>query len=370
MQVFKHKEFAGHEQVVFCNDDQTGLRAIVAIHDTTLGPALGGCRMWDYPSEEEALADVLRLSRGMTYKAAVTGLSLGGGKAVIFGDPARTKSPALFHAFGRFVESLGGRYITAEDVNISVADMELVREETRYVSGLGTGSGDPSPLTALGVYSGIRAAVQHRLKQDSLQGLTIAVQGCGKVGSHLCRLLHEDGAALVIADMDAARAGAMATETGARVVDSAGIHREAVDVFAPCALGGGLNDTTIPEIRAGIIAGAANNQLLNEAIHAAQLVERGILYAPDYVINAGGLINVYLELRGYNLRLAEEKARQIARSLEAIFQVAEKDGITTVAASNRIAEDRLQQARKPSTHLKNSMDAQDWLDDEHRKKSG
>lgn len=349
----------GHEQVVFCHDQATGLRGIIAIHDTTLGPALGGTRMWDYASDEEAVTDVLRLSRGMTYKAAAAGLSLGGGKAVIIGDAKKIKTEGLFRAFGRFVNTLGGRYITAEDVNINTADMGLVALETHYVTGLEGRSGDPSPVTAFGVFSGIRAAVKHKLNKDSVAGLRVAVQGCGAVGRYLCGYLHEAGAKLVVADIDDARAQAMADKFGAKVVDVKTIHTADVDVFAPCALGAGLNDETIPTIKAAIVAGGANNQLKVEDKHGAMVREKGILYAPDYVINAGGLINVFQELKGYNAEAAKKQAAGIYDTLRAIFTEADNERIPTNKASDRIVERRLASVRA-AVPLRNTLDNQTW----------
>ena len=349
----------GHEQVVFCHDQATGLKAIIAIHDTTLGPALGGTRMWDYVSDEEALTDVLRLSRGMTYKAAAAGLALGGGKAVIIGDAKKIKSEGLFRAFGRFVGTLGGRYITAEDVNINTADMGLVSLETRYVTGLEGRSGDPSPVTAYGVFSGIRAAVKHKLNKDSVAGLKVAVQGCGAVGRYLCGYLHEAGAKLVVADIDDVKVHAMVDLYGAKVESVKAIHAAAVDVFAPCALGAGLNDDTIPTIKATIVAGGANNQLKVEDRHGNMVREKGILYAPDYVINAGGLINVFQELKGYDADAAKRKATGIYDSLLAIFSEADKERIPTQKASDRLVERRLKSARA-AVPLRNTLENQTW----------
>ncbi len=341
MSAFELMTAMGHEQVVFCHDPQTDLKAIIAIHNTNLGPALGGCRMWAYHTEEEALRDVLRLSRGMTYKAAVANLKLGGGKAVIIGDPKKIKSEALFRSFGKFVDSLGGKYITAEDVNIRVADMEHVAKETKHVTGLSSkpgGSGDPSPVTALGVFHGVRAAVKHKLKTDDLKDVRVMVLGVGAVGSYLCGYLHEKGAKLTVADLDSEKVQEMVTKYGAKVVDPATAHMADVDVFSPCALGAGLNDTTIPQIKATIVAGGANNQLLDEKTHGKLLMDRGILYAPDYVINAGGLINVYQEIQGYNRDAALKKASEIYDTLLKIFIESDARKIPTHQASNLIAE--------------------------------
>jgi len=363
MAIFERLNTMGHEQVVFCQDAATGLKAIIAIHDTTLGPALGGCRMWNYASDEEALEDVLRLSRGMTYKAAVSGLSLGGGKSVIIGDPMKLKNEAFFRTFGRFINSLGGRYITAEDVNIRVKDMEQVALETPYVTGITSrqgGSGDPSPVTAWGVFHGIRASVKHQLGKDSLRDLTVAVQGCGAVGSFLVEYLVKEGAKVFVSDIDNSRVRKLVDRLGVEAVDNAAAHTLPVDVFAPCALGGILNDKLIPELKTKIVAGAANNQLLDEVSHGAMLKERNILYAPDYVINAGGLINVYQELQGYDRAAATDRAAGIYDTLIDIFQEADETGITTIQASNRVAEKRIKgvQAMKD---LRNSFDNQRWI---------
>ena len=362
MGVFDQAATMGHEQVLFCNDKITGLRAIIAIHDTTLGPALGGLRMWNYESEEAALFDVLRLSRGMTYKASISDLNLGGGKVVIIGDPRTMKSEALFKTFGRFVNSLGGRYITAEDVNIRVGDIETVATETRYVSGTASrrnGSGDPSPLTALGVYHGIRAAVLHKLGKQKLENVRVAVQGCGAVGSHLAELLVSDGAKVFVSDIDEAKLRSVRDRLMVEVIDHEKIHAFEVDVFAPCALGGGLNDKTIPEVRAKIVAGGANNQLLDEARHVKALKQRSILYCPDYVINAGGLMNVYQELRGYDASVVREKVGGIFDKLALIFRAAEARDIPTLEAANQMAEDRIEAVRRVSG-LRNTADSQYW----------
>lgn len=337
----------GHEQVVFCQDATLGLKAIIAIHSTALGPSLGGVRMWPYRSEEEALKDVLRLSRGMTYKAAVAGLNLGGGKAVIFGDPARDKSEALFRAFGRQVESLGGRYITAEDVGTKVRDMAFIRMETRHVVGLSTelgGSGDPSPVTALGVFSGIQACLDAELGNDSLRGRSVAIQGLGNVGYHLARYLHQAGASLYLNDLDPERARLAQKEFGGHLVSTEELFELDVDVLSPCALGGILNDRTIPRLKARIVAGAANNQLEDEERDGRGLHARGILYAPDYVINAGGLINVYSELHHYPRERSLHEARSIRDVVSQVIQISRAERITPAEASAHLAEKRLAMA--------------------------
>jgi leucine dehydrogenase len=325
-----------HEQVVYYRHPASGLREIIAIHNTALGPALGGVRLWPYGSEDEALTDVLRLSRGMTYKSAVAGLSLGGGKAVIIGEPT-VKSEALFRNFGRFVDSLEGRYIAAEDVGTAVEDMDIIARETRYVSGRRGQSGDPSPATAFGVFQGLRAAVRRRLGRSDLVGVKVAVQGLGHVGQALCALLAEAGARLVVADVNFLRVQRAMQRFGAAAVAPSLIHAADVDVFAPCALGGGLNDRTIPALNAKVVAGAANNQL-GEARHGALLAERGILYAPDYVINAGGIINISYERGGYDRARAYAHIARIAGTLDAIFARADSEKAPTSVIADRMAE--------------------------------
>jgi leucine dehydrogenase len=348
LDVFDQIHEAHHEQVVFCHDEKSGLDSIIAIHDTTLGPALGGTRMWPYRSADEALTDVLRLSEGMTYKAAVADLELGGGKAVIIGDSKRDKTPELLRAHGRFVDTLGGRYITAEDVGIGVEDMEYVYEETKYVTGIRStphGSGDPSPVTAYGVYHGIKASCRKKLGTDDLKGIRVAVQGAGHVGYHLCENLAGEGAVLTICDIDDERVRKVVDDFGAGPVESDAIYDVECDVFAPCALGAIINDGTLRRLRCSIVAGAANNQL-EENRHGDALDAKGILYAPDYVINAGGLINVYGELVGYGIETAKEKARGIYGTLLSIYDIAEEDGIPTYRAADRLARERIRKARE------------------------
>ncbi len=362
MKLFDSASSMGHEQVVYCHDAATGLKAIIAIHDTTLGPALGGCRFWNYETEEQALFDVLRLSRGMTYKAAVAGLNLGGGKAVIIGDPKKLKSEALFRTFGRFVNSLSGRYISAEDVNINVADVDYMSLETKYVTGVSSqfGSGDPSPVTALGVYHGIKAAVKFKLNTDSLKGLRLAVQGCGSVGRSLIDMLIKDGARVCISDINPDNIKKVNDHHNLELVDPAKVHAADVDIFAPCALGAILNQETIPAIKAAIIAGAANNQLLDEVKHGEMLRDRNILYAPDYVINAGGLINVAHELRGYRREAALAEARKIEQVLLNIFAVAKERNIPTQQASDQVAESRIKAFRSSKSFGQN-YESQRWI---------
>jgi leucine dehydrogenase len=348
MDVFASPAFDDHEQVVFFFDRGRGLKAIVALHDTTLGPAIGGCRMWPYASEAEALTDVLRLAKGMTYKAAMTSLPFGGGKAVIIGDPRTGKSEALFRALGRAIDSLGGRYYTGEDVGTSPIDMDWASAETPYVLGRSSGSsGDPSPVTARGVWLGIRAAVRHKLGRDDLAGTRVAVQGLGHVGYHVARLLAQDGASLIVADLDPTRAERAAEEFGARLVGGDEILRVEAEVLSPCALGGVINDDTVPRLSCAIVAGAANNQLLEDR-HGAALHARGILYAPDYVINAGGLINIAEELRpqGYQRERALAKVQTIAQTLAEVFERSQRAGAPTNQVADRIAEERLRTGRQ------------------------
>ncbi|MGK0360567.1 MAG: leucine dehydrogenase [Bradymonadia bacterium] len=343
--VFRQMAEKLHEQVTFCFDEVTGLRAIIGIHDTTLGPALGGCRMWHYKTEAEALEDVLRLSRGMTYKAAAAGLNLGGGKAVIIGNSKTHKNEVLFRAYGRFVQSLAGRYITAEDVGTSVQDMEWVRMETDSVVGISRalgGSGDPSPFTALGVFESIKASLKWTTGNESLDGRTVAVQGVGHVGYHLVKNLTEAGARVFVTDIDVEAVKRVVNDfTGVEAVGLDAIYDVDCDVFAPCALGAVVNDVTIPRLKCGIVCGPANNQLADEDKHTAALWDRGILYAPDYVVNAGGLINVAHELDGYNTERATQKVRNIYDIITNVFDIARKEDLTTLAAANRLAERRI-----------------------------
>lgn len=332
-----------HEEVIYCHDKQIGLRAIIAIHNTALGPALGGTRMWNYKSEDEALVDVLRLSKGMTYKAAAAGLNLGGGKAVIIGDPKTQKTEALFRAFGQYINALNGKYITAEDVNTCVTDMEYVFMETPWVTGIPKGlggSGDPSPYTAHGVLMGMRAAVKEKLGLDSIKGLTVAVQGLGNVGSNLIRYLTEEGAKVKVADIDPTRVKANVEKYKTIAVAPEEIVTTDCDIFAPCALGAVINDLTIGQLKCKIIAGGANNQLA-EPRHGEALKELGILYAPDYVINAGGLMNVFVELEGYSSDRAYEKTGRVYENMMKVFHFAKEQGISTHIAADRIAEARI-----------------------------
>jgi len=344
MDTFEIIEKNNHEQVVFCSNKAVKLQAIIAIHNSSLGPALGGTRMWTYKSSEEALKDVLRLSRGMTYKASVAGLNLGGGKAVIIGDPNKDKTEDMFRYFGRFVEGLAGRYITAEDVGTDPQDMEYVRMETKYVTGISRalgGSGDPSPVTAYGVYVGMKACAKEIYGDDSLEGKTIAVQGAGNVAKYLCEHLAKENANILVSDIYEDKVKEVAKQTGAQPIDSEAIYEADADIFAPCALGGIINDDTIPKFKFKIIAGGANNQLLDENKHADVLRKENILYAPDYAINAGGLINVSNEFEGYNQDRALKQAETIYQRIQQILTISKERNITTHEAASRLAEDRI-----------------------------
>ena len=346
MSLFKEIERKDHEQVVFCSDKKSNLRAIIAIHNTTLGPSLGGTRMWTYASSDEALVDALRLSRGMTYKASIAGLNLGGGKAVIIGDPNKDKNEGLFRTYGRFVEGLAGRYITAEDVGTSVRDMEWVRMETKYVTGIDRalgGGGDPSPVTAFGVYQGMKAAMRQLTGNDSLEGKNIAVQGAGQVASYLCDYLAKENAKVYVTDIYEEKAKKVVQQTRATYVAPDKIYDVDADVFCPCALGAILNDETIPRLKARIIAGGANNQLADEKKHGQMLMKRGLIYAPDYAINAGGLISVANELEGYPRERALKQAEGIYDTILRIFEIAGAEKIPTHEASDRLAEARISQ---------------------------
>jgi leucine dehydrogenase len=340
LQIFDTIAAMGHEQVVLCHDPSAGYRGIIAIHSTILGPALGGTRFWNYATDEEAIVDALRLARGMTYKNAVAGLNLGGGKSVIIGDNKTKTRELLFRAHGRFVESLGGRYITAEDVGTSTADMDYVHMETKNVSGLAGRSGDPSPVTAHGVFRAIQASAKERWGKDDVTNRTVAVQGCGHVGYFLAKELHEAGASLVVTDIDADRVQRVAGEFGARAVAPEEIYGVQADIFAPCALGAIINDKTIPQLKMEIVAGAANNVLLEER-HGDMLEEKGLLYAPDYVANAGGVINVYSELAGWTSARAFRKADEIYDTVLKVFAIAKQDRVPTYQAADRLAEQRI-----------------------------
>lgn len=339
MSVFEAIDFDGHEQVTFFNDKETGLKAIIAIHNTNLGPALGGCRMWPYVDEQHAIADVLRLSRGMTYKAALANLPVGGGKAVIIGNPHHDKSPALFRAFGRCVERINGRYITGEDMQTSVQDMVYVRETTLHVVGLPGGSGDPSPFTAIGLCDCIQAAVHYRLGKPSLEGIKVAIQGLGHVGYHLCKLLSKAGVRLIVTDIDPVLVEKVVKEFDAIAVLPDEIYSVDVDVFAPCALGAILNDHTIPQLKCSIIVGSANNQLDTHE-HGEILSKMNILYGPDYVVNAGGLIDLYYDGPNYDEDVVKTHVARIRETLLEVFHKADELLISTSEAADMIAEKR------------------------------
>ncbi|KAB0443665.1 Leu/Phe/Val dehydrogenase [Lysinibacillus fusiformis] len=356
MEIFKYMEKYDYEQLVFCQDEASGLKAVIAIHDTTLGPALGGARMWTYASEENAVEDALRLARGMTYKNAAAGLNLGGGKTVIIGDPFKDKNEEMFRALGRFIQGLNGRYITAEDVGTTVTDMDLIHEETDYVTGISPAfgsSGNPSPVTAYGVYRGMKAAAKEAFGSESLEGLKVSVQGLGNVAYKLCEYLHNEGAKLVVTDINQAAIDRVVNDFDAIAVAPDEIYAQDVDIFSPCALGAILNDETIPQLKAKVIAGSANNQL-KDSRHGDYLHELGIVYAPDYVINAGGVINVADELYGYNRERALKRVDGIYDSIEKIFAISKRDGIPTYVAANRLAEERIARvAKSRSQFLKN-----------------
>jgi leucine dehydrogenase len=384
--VFTHPEFDGHEEVAFGHDPESGLKTIIAIHNSARGPALGGCRMWPYESEEEALTDVLRLSRSMTYKAALAGLDLGGGKSVIIADPQRDKSPALFRAMGRFVDGFGGRYIVAEDVGIAVEDVEIMAGETRHAAGAGNGgAGDPSPATAYGVFMGLRAAIKKRLDRRSVGGLRVAIQGLGHVGRELAGLLSQQGAELIVTDIHDQAVETAVRELGARAVAPEAIYDAEADVFAPCALGAILDDDTIPRLKAKVVAGSANNQLAEDR-HGDALKARGILYAPDYVINAGGLIYVSGDVSsrngtgqigggqngggqngggqnggGFAREDALARIAGIQDTLLEIFARAEAEDLATSAAADRLAEERFKSPAAPARATASPAPLPAWL---------
>lgn len=345
MQFFSHSQFDNHEQVSFFTCPETGLKAIIAIHNTNLGPAMGGCRMWAYENDEQALYDVLRLSKGMTYKAALAQLPLGGGKSVIIGDPKREKTAAMMRSMGKAVDALSGNYIIAEDVGTSVEDMNEMSKTCHHITGLlqnNKGSGDPSPTTAYGVYLSMKPAVKYRLKKESLQGLSVSVQGLGHVGYHLCKYLHDEGVKLCVSDIDEEKVDRVVEEFGATPIPFDEIYDVKADIFAPCALGAIINDETIKRLKVSIVAGAANNQL-QEVQHGSLLSDYNILYAPDYVINAGGLISVYYEYAVRNgIEFSRERVlkhtEKIPETLEMIFAYAEKHGLSTSTAADSLAE--------------------------------
>ncbi len=347
--VFGQLSFDNHEQIVFCNDKDTGLKAIIGIHNSVMGPALGGTRMWNYANEWEALNDVLRLSRGMTYKSAMAGLNLGGGKAVIIGDAKTQKTPELMRKFGEFVHSLSGRYITAEDVGMVTADMDTVRDVTPYVTGISEsrgGSGNPSPVTAYGVYMGMKAAANYQFGSDALDGKKILVQGIGHVGETLVEFLTKEGALVQITDINQDKLNEVSAKYGASIFTGDDLYSADVDIYAPCALGATINDDTVYKIKAKVIAGAANNQLANENTHGPILQERGIVYAPDFVINAGGIINVYGEIAHYGKEEAMRRTQNIYNTTLEIFDYGVKNNLTPQKAAMAIADARIEQRKK------------------------
>lgn len=350
--VFGQHSFDNHEQVVFCNDKDTGLKAIIGIHNTVLGPALGGTRMWNYANEWEALNDVLRLSRGMTFKSAITGLNLGGGKAVIIGDAKTQKTPELMKKFGEFVHSLSGKYITAEDVGMTTADMDTVREVTPFVTGISEsigGAGNPSPITAYGVFMGMKAAAKYKFGSDVLEGKSVFVQGIGNVGEALVEHLVDEGAEVTISDISQDRLEEVRSKYGVTIYGGSDIYSEDMDIYAPCALGATINDDTIYKLKAEIVAGAANNQLATEEKHGRILQERGIVYAPDFLINAGGIINVYAELEGYDRKEIMRKTENIYNTTLEILQNAETHNITTNHAALNIAKQRIETRKQENS---------------------
>lgn len=349
--VIEQMSSMGHEQVVFCNDEESGLKAIIAVHNTVLGPSLGGTRMWPYKSEMEALNDVLRLSRGMTYKAAVSGLNLGGGKAVIIGDSRKDKSEALFRRFGKFVNSLGGKYITAEDVGISPREMSYVNMETSHVAGLPGKSGDPSPVTAYGVYMGMKACAKKAYGNDSLKDKKVAVQGVGHVGEYLVEYLSKEGAKIFISDIHEDTLKHVSKKYGANVVGLNDIYDIDMDIYAPCALGATVNDDTLSKLKCAIIAGAANNQLKDEKMHGNAVLNKGMIYAPDFVINAGGLINCYTEVKGLSAEWGMQNAENIYNTIAAILNESADTSTPTYLVANRMAERRIDAIGNIKKHL-------------------
>lgn len=351
--VFEQIKNESFEQIVYCSDPEVGLKAIISMHSTVLGPAVGGCRMWAYGSEAEALTDVLRLSKGMTYKAAISNLKWGGGKAVLIGDPKVVKTPALLNRFGEYVERLGGHYVTAKDVGIGADDLRQVKKKTKHVLGIEGdpgSSGDPSPATAYGVYHGMRSSVKHALGTDSLKGLRISLQGLGSVSYYLMQYLHQEGAKLVGCDVDQAAIDRAVKKYGVEIVQPDAIYDVACDVFAPCALGASINENTLPRIKAKVIAGAANNQLATPEIGEA-LLARGIVYAPDYAINAGGLINIYYEggaagVGGYSRERAYAHVETIGKTITEILNRSKAESKPSYWIADRIAEERVHSGKR------------------------
>ncbi len=334
--VFGQLSFDDHEQIVFCNDKDTGLKAIISIHNTVLGPALGGTRMWNYNSEWDALNDALRLSRAMTFKSAITGLNMGGGKAVILGDSKTQKTPELMLRFGEFIHGLGGKYITAEDVGMETSDMDLIRTVTPYVTGISEekgGAGNPSPITAYGVFMGMKAAAKYKFGTDDLENRVVYVEGVGNVGEALVEHLNNEGAKIVVSDISNERLQRVREKYSVSIYTGTNLYGEEMDIYAPCALGATVNDTTIHQLRAKVIAGAANNQLADEDKHGLILREKGIVYAPDFLINAGGIINVYAELENYGKQEIMRKTENIYNTTLEILNNAETNNLTSHQAA-------------------------------------
>ncbi|MDB5116256.1 MAG: leucine dehydrogenase [Mucilaginibacter sp.] len=347
--IFNQLETYGHKKVVFCSDPDTGLKAIIAIHNTTLGPALGGIRMWAYKTEQDALDDVLRLSKSMTYKAAISGLNLGGGSAVIIGDSRKDKTEALLRKFGRFVKNQNGEFIAGEDVGTNPRDMEYIRMETEYVAGLPEtmgGSGDPAPIAAMGVFMGIKASVKELFGNDNLTGKSVIVQGIGHVGEHLVKLLRDENVKVYVSDINEERTGQISKKYGAQAVSNNTIFDIDADIYAPCALGGTVNTQTINKLKCAIIAGSANNQLEDEEVHGQLLLEKGILFAPDYVINAGGVINCYSELMGFSKKRSLQLTENIYEATRNVLKMSKTENISTIQAANKIVEKRIADINK------------------------
>lgn len=345
MKIFDYLKEDDYEQLMFFQDNATGLKAIICVHNTTLGPALGGTRFWDYESEEDAIVDAIRLARGMTYKNSAAGLNAGGGKAVIIGDPQKIKSEELFRTYGRFVESLNGRFITGQDMNITLQDLAYIGSETDYIAGVAGKGGAPAPVTAFGVYRGLLAATKKVYGTEELKGKKVAVQGIGAVGYDVCKYLHKDGAELFVTDIVEENVKKAVEELGAKAVQKDEIYGLDCDIFVPCAMGAIINDNTIDQLKCKIIAGSANNQLAEER-HGDTLGEKGILYVPDYVINSGGVINVYEELQGYDRDRAMARASAIYDAVTRIFEIAKRDNIPTYKAADKMAEERIQKISK------------------------
>ncbi len=354
LRVIEEMSLFNHEQLVFCNDNEVGLKAIIGIHNTVLGPALGGTRMWNYATEQDALTDVLRLSRGMTYKSAVAGVNLGGGKAVIIGDPKKIKTEALLRSYGKFIDNLGGKFITAEDVSMNSKDMEIIHMETDFVTGLPEtmgGSGDPSPVTAMGVWMGMKASAKEIYGNESLAEKKVIVQGLGNVGKHLIDYLVRENAELLVFDIDQEKIKDVSKKYKVRVLSADELYSVDADIYAPCALGATVNSKTLEQLKVKIICGSANNQLEDEKIHGKMVEEKGILYAPDFVVNAGGIINVYYELQGYNREKALSHAEGIYETTKKVFEIAKNEKIPTYLAANRLAEDRINAIAKINARL-------------------